>query len=462
MILDDIIHHKQKEIEEQKRLVPFRTLVSQIARTEKPRDFAQALINSSETSLITEIKLASPSSGKLGEADGVEKRARSYERGGADAISVVVDKKFFGGDLSFIKRIKQVSQLPVLAKDFIINEYQLYKLKEVGADAVLLISKLVTPKALNQFVNLSYSLGVEPIVEIQIEEELRSALKTQARCIAVNARNLTDFTIDLKKAMKLMKQIPSTKIRIGFSGIKNRVDTVSYKVAGAQAVLIGTSLMKSHDPNKLIKNLKDVSPLVKICGIRTQIAAKTCIKAGADLLGFNFVSTSKRYITPEKALAIISQLPYSAQTVGIFQNETLENVCATAKKLNLTFVQLHGTETPEYCQLIPTRVIKTFSLPKNFDVNRTLKQMKKYHVDFYLLDRKEQGTGELLDFNKVRLIIRKFPVLLAGGLTNQNVAYAIHICHPAGIDVASGIEIDGKQNLKLIADFIKNSRGSYI
>ena len=88
--------------------------------------------------------------------------------------------------------------------------------------------------------------------------------------------------------------------------------------------------------------------------------------------------------------------------------------------------------------------------------------MKKYHVDFYLLDRKEQGTGELLDFNKVRLIIRKFPVLLAGGLTNQNVAYAIHICHPAGIDVASGIEIDGKQNLKLIADFIKNSRGSYI
>lgn len=244
-ILEKIVEYKKREV----------------ARKLLKRDFLRAILrpNKSQIAIIAEIKLASPSAGVLGLDQGIEDRVRAYELGGADAISVVVDEKFFQGSLNLINRIKKVTTLPVLAKDFIIDEYQLYEALVFGADAILLIARILSGEKLRKLVTLASSLGLLAIVEVNEESELPSALGSQAKCIAVNARDLTSFKIDLSKALNIGQKIPKGRIFLGFSGVSSRDEVKRYQDAGAKAVLVGSSLMKSSDPAKLIKELRDVS-----------------------------------------------------------------------------------------------------------------------------------------------------------------------------------------------------------
>lgn len=209
-----------------------------------------------DIALIAEIKLTSPSSGNLGKESDVEIIAKTYEQAGADAISIVTNKKFFSGDISFIKRVKKVSTLPILCKDFIVDPFQLIEIKHTGAQAVLLIAKIVSKEKLKKLVELVISLGMEPVVEVQTEKELHHALLTFASCIAVNARDLQDFSVDIDRACGLIQKIPNNRIALGFSGISSRKDVEKYKKAGAKAVLVGTSLMKAKDIKGRIKELK--------------------------------------------------------------------------------------------------------------------------------------------------------------------------------------------------------------
>lgn len=243
-ILEKIVEYKKQEV------------AGKLAR----RDFLGAILKpQGKIAIIAEIKLASPSAGVLGLDQEIEDRVRAYELGGADAISVVVDQKFFQGSLSLIARIKKVTKLPVLAKDFIIDEYQLYEALVYGADAVLLIARILSGKKLKQLVALASSLGLVAIVEVNEESELPSALGSQAKCIAVNARDLDTFKIDLAKALNIGQKIPKERIFLGFSGVSSQDEVKRYQDGGARAVLVGTSLMKSSDPAKLIKELRDVS-----------------------------------------------------------------------------------------------------------------------------------------------------------------------------------------------------------
>jgi len=242
--LDEIISNKRKEI----------------AVKKKGRDFLRAIKNPSEgdISIIAEIKLASPAEGKLGEEKELEEKVSLYEKGGADAISIVVDKTYFGGELEFIRRIKTAVSLPVLAKDFIIDPYQIYQMKAYGADAVLLIAKIVSFDKLARFVKLARELNMEPIVEVHNEKELPDAIQTETRIIAVNARNLDTFKIDVDMASRLLKLIPPKYVTLGFSGVKNCKDAKKYKNAGAKGILVGTSLMRAHNINGFIRRLKGV------------------------------------------------------------------------------------------------------------------------------------------------------------------------------------------------------------
>ncbi len=243
-ILDRIVQYKTKEL----------------LQKSKRRDFAGAILKpAGEIAIIAEIKLTSPSGGVLGLDREIEERVKSYQRGGAAAISVVVDEHFFGGGLSLIKRIKAVTSLPVLAKDFIIDEYQVFEALVGGADAILLIARILSRQKLKKLVALATSLGLLPVVEVNEEEELASALGSCARVIAVNARDLTSFKIDLDKALTIGQKIPKECIFLGFSGVNSRQEVKAYQSAGARAVLVGTSLMKSDSPKNLIKELKDVS-----------------------------------------------------------------------------------------------------------------------------------------------------------------------------------------------------------
>jgi len=224
----------------------------------KKRDFLRAIKNPREgnVSIIAEIKLVSPSAGKLGDEKELKRRAITYEKGDVDAISMVVDKKYFGGDLEFIRRIKSIVSLPVLAKDFIIDPFQIYEMKAYGADAVLLIAKIVSANQLVKLVKLAKKVNIEPIVEIQNDKELDSAIKTETNTIAVNSRDLETFRVDIDKACKLITKIPSEFVSLGFSGVSCSDDVNKYKVAGAKGVLIGTSLMRKENIRGFLRESK--------------------------------------------------------------------------------------------------------------------------------------------------------------------------------------------------------------
>lgn len=241
--LDRIIHNKKQELKEKK----------------KTRDFLEAVKNTKagDISIIAEIKLGSPSAGRLGREAMLAEKVKEYASGGADAISVVVDKKYFGGNLEFIRRIKNAVSLPVLAKDFIIDPFQIYELKYYGADAVLLIAKILTLDKLVQLVKLTKELNLEPVVEVHNKGELNQAIQTDTRIIAVNARDLATFEVDIRKACKLIKTIPEKFAALGFSGVSNRDDVEKYKTAGAKGILVGTSLMKAQNTGIFLKELNE-------------------------------------------------------------------------------------------------------------------------------------------------------------------------------------------------------------
>src|SRR3990167_6940976 len=206
-------------------------------------NFRNSILNpKKDITLIAEIKLASPSEGDLG--------SKKNEKGEGDAISLVVEKHFFNGDIKLIDQIKKNTNLPILMKDFIIDTYQIAEGIKSGADAVLLIARIVGNKKLSELVQYAIGLGIEPVVEIDSLEHIERAIDSKPYIIAVNARDLDTFEVDVDRASEILKQVPDKFIKLGFSGIKSSQEVQKYREAGAKGVLVGTSLMKA-------KNIKD-------------------------------------------------------------------------------------------------------------------------------------------------------------------------------------------------------------
>lgn len=201
--------------------------------------------------------------------------------------------------------------------------------------------------------------------------------------------------------------------------------------------------------------------LVKICGIRSEIAAKTAIFAGVKFLGFNFVSGSRRKVSPEVAKQIINTIRNQVKTVGVFQNHEVEFVNKTAEDLGLDLVQLHGNETPEYVKEINFPVIKALNLETDFDITQTLKLINSYEAEYFLLDREKQGKGRMLNFVHLSIICKeKSNIFIAGGLTPDNVVEVVRATKPFGVDVASGIEtrsIEDLEKIKLFCERVKSA-----
>jgi indole-3-glycerol phosphate synthase len=206
--------------------------------------------------LIAEIKFASPTNPTIGSQEDLLERANAYEKAGADAISIITEKHFFKGDVAFVPQIKNHVLLQVLQKDFVIDPQQIYQAREVRSDALLLIARLVDKEKLKEFVNLCFALKIEPVVEINNEEDLEKAIATDTKIIAVNARDLETFEIDVSKACRLIKKIPDHFITLGFSGIISSKEVLLYKQSGAVGVLVGTSLMKTKNIYNFIKDLQ--------------------------------------------------------------------------------------------------------------------------------------------------------------------------------------------------------------
>ncbi len=254
--LEEIIYKTKKDLLKRKEKESFHDLKSLII-PQKERSFIQAIKKSEKGTIavIAEIKLASPNEKSLGSKKDVRDRVAKYEQADINAISVVTEQHFFKGDPMLIREIKQVVSIPILQKDFIVDSYQLYEAKRAGADAILLIARILSGKELKVLVNLANKLRVEPVVEINDKKDLKKAIITKTKIIAANARNLDTFEIDVNKACELIEEIPSKFIKLAFSGVKGKEEMIEYRNAGADGVLIGTGLMKSRNISEFLEGL---------------------------------------------------------------------------------------------------------------------------------------------------------------------------------------------------------------
>lgn len=254
MILDDIVDNKRKEIIASKRRITLADLKKRAATQSPPLDFTSAL-SGSGLKLIAEIKKASPSKGIIREKFNPTEIAKLYAENGASAISVLADEKFFQGKLEYLSAIRQVVKIPILRKDFILDQYQVFESRAYGADAILLIVAILTPAKLIALLKLSHSLGMTCLVEVHNEAELNVAIQASARIIGINNRDLTTMTTDITTTERLQLQIPTGRLVVSESGIKDRRDIERLEKLGIDAVLVGETLMGSPDIAGKIKEL---------------------------------------------------------------------------------------------------------------------------------------------------------------------------------------------------------------
>jgi anthranilate synthase / indole-3-glycerol phosphate synthase / phosphoribosylanthranilate isomerase len=449
--------------------------------------------------LMAEIKRASPSKGDIDITANAPSQALKYATSGASVISVLTEPTWFKGSLDDMLSVRRAldslgeSRPAILRKDFIIGEYQILEARLAGADTILLIVAMLTVSQLEQLYAYSVSLGMEPLVEVNSAEEMQIAVKLGAKVIGVNNRNLHSFAVDLETTSKLVSLVPKGTILCALSGISTRKDVEKYIAEGVGAVLVGESLMRAKDTKAFITELLGFSPpessdpetIVKICGIRTPEAAAMAADAGADLLGMIFAVGRKRTISLSQALAISEAIhgrsarqvnfkkfnstswfdhwfewlrnhPRRPLLVGVFQDQPLSEILEIQAAVPLDMVQLHGSEPLHYASLIPCPVIRAFP------VNSPIIHCPREHA-IPLVDAGtttvQGGTGEVVDWTRVREITG--PVMLAGGLTPDNVAQAIMVSGAVAVDVASGVEnAKHDKDNDLVRRFIAQAKGA--
>ncbi|KAL6711484.1 anthranilate synthase / indole-3-glycerol phosphate synthase [Coniothyrium glycines] len=513
-ILEKIYDHRRAAVAEQKKVPSQRPIDLQAAydlNLAPPQiDFPKRLRQSPfRLALMSEIKRASPSKGIISMSTCAPAQARLYAKAGASTISVLTEPEWFKGSIDDLRAVRQsLEGMPnrpaVLRKEFIFDEYQILEARLAGADTVLLIVKMLEQDVLQKLYDYSRSLGMEPLVEVQNETETEIAVKLGAQVIGVNNRNLVNFEVDMETTNRLINMVPKDTILCALSGIAGPSDVEPYIKSGVGAVLVGEALMRASNTAQFIAELlggastttssKTSAPMVKICGTRSAEAAKAAVDAGADLIGMILAPGLKRTVTAETALAIseivhttkrpqvtrsallvdpksasdffqhgASRLVSSedrALLVGVFRNQSLEYVLEQQRLLNLDIVQLHGQEPIEWAKLIPVPVLKAFN-PNNHGVG-----LRGYHA-LPLLDAGSGGTGQQLDLTDVKTLLEKdngVDIIFAGGLNPENVQEALsglaeYRDRVKGVDVSSGVETDGQQDLGKIRAFVEAAKG---
>jgi indole-3-glycerol phosphate synthase len=261
-ILEEIVWYKEKEIDKMREQVPLMELQHKVGEAAPTRDFVAALRQGkTQPALIAEVKKASPSKGVIREDFDPIAIAQAYQAGGASCVSVLTDEKFFQGSFSYLRHIRQTIDLPLLCKDFVIYPYQLYLARVNGADAVLLIAAILPDRDLQYFLKITKALGMAALIEVHTLEELDRVLKFQdVTLVGINNRNLKDFSVSLDTTRQILAaradQLRSRNILIvSESGLHTAADLQQVHQAGAQAVLIGESLVKQPNPEAAIGTL---------------------------------------------------------------------------------------------------------------------------------------------------------------------------------------------------------------
>lgn len=264
-VLSTILAARRRRVEELRAASPLDNLRRAAAERTERRDFAGA-ISGEVLSVIAELKRASPSRGLLRPEYRPADIAESYQQGGASALSVLTEEQFFQGSLNDLKAARGAANLPVLRKDFIIDEYQMYESVAAGADAILLIVAALEDKELAHLIDLSDRLRVAALVEVHTAEEMKRASGAGARIIGVNNRNLNSLEVSVETSFRLRDMIPSSSLAVSESGIRSGADLEKLAAAGFNAVLIGEHLMLAGDPGKELSRLLAEARALKMAG----------------------------------------------------------------------------------------------------------------------------------------------------------------------------------------------------
>ncbi|MDH4161358.1 MAG: indole-3-glycerol phosphate synthase TrpC [Nitrospirota bacterium] len=255
MILDEIVAYKKEELAEVKRRVPLSEIRAHVGDAGPTRGFGKALSARTDIRLIAEVKKASPSKGVIRQDFDPTGIAGTYERSGAACLSVLTEKKFFQGSLDYLGAIRKVVGLPLLRKDFIIDDYQIFEARAAGADAILLIAACLELSRMEDYLGVAAGLGLDVLVESHTGRELEQSLRAGAMLVGINNRNLLTFSVSIQTTFDLLKDIPDDRIVVSESGIKTREDVVKLQQAGVDAILVGESLMREKDIGKKVKEL---------------------------------------------------------------------------------------------------------------------------------------------------------------------------------------------------------------
>ena len=469
MILDKIIEATKIRVAQEKQVESPEAV--KVAALALPADTGfpfEAALRQQDFNFICEVKKASPSKGIIAEYFPYLDIAKEYEVAGAAAISVLTEPDFFKGDKKYLQEITSTVKIPVLRKDFIIDEYQIYQAKVWGASAILLICACLDVPTLTKFRELADSLGLSSLVEAHDEKEVQMAIDCGARIIGVNNRNLKDFTVDVQNSVHLRNLVQDDVIFVSESGLETPEDIQVLRDNNIGVALMGETFMRS--PNKVEKlaylyGTTYYTPKVKMCGISKVETIPAVVEAKPDYMGLVF-APSKRQVTVEQAKILIEELHKQCinhydtkvvKTVGVFVNETVDNLVTIANEANLDAVQLHGDEDETFIQSLKERtnveVWKAIQIRTAADTEKWIDSS----VDMLLFDayHKDErgGTGEVFDWSSLDAFER--PFMLAGGIDSTNVARAIRTVRPYGIDISSGIETNGVKDDEKITAFTK-------
>jgi indole-3-glycerol phosphate synthase len=253
-VLDEILDGVRADLAERQGRVSLEQLKDMARRAQSPLD-AMATLKADGVSVIAEVKRASPSRGAMAAIDDPAKLASDYEAGGARVISVLTERRRFGGSLEDLVAVRRAVQVPLLRKDFVVSSYQLWEARANGADVVLLIVAALEQSALVSLIERAQSIGLLPLVEVHADEELDRAIDAGATVIGVNARNLATLEVDRSVFTRLAPRIPDSIVKIAESGVRGPHDLLQYAAAGADAVLVGESLVTGKDPRAAVADL---------------------------------------------------------------------------------------------------------------------------------------------------------------------------------------------------------------
>ena len=256
MILDQIVSDKKRRLPEHKRRIPEQEMRKLAEAYEGSHHDFKGALEGDVISIIGEFKKASPSLGKIKSKINLLDRIEEYNAS-VDAISCLTEEDHFDGSTAYLEQIRQMTDLPILRKDFMIDPYQFYEARAIGADAVLLIAAILDDVQMHEFYQLAGELGLDALVEVHDEAEMERALKLDAKIIGVNNRNLKDFSVDLNNAARLRAGVPAGAVFVAESGVSCPADAAALRQAGADALLVGEYLMRSLDKEEALRGLRE-------------------------------------------------------------------------------------------------------------------------------------------------------------------------------------------------------------